>query len=131
LTSVELTFEASFGSATHYLDSERVTPILNPPNVSPRRCSTMFIGDDPNNELREVGTGCDPSFPNASVIKITDYSFPKFSLAKIKIKGFVNGECFQDWEVVDWGTPPNLYVNTSRGTSNGTCRLGNMLQPWN
>ena len=129
LTNVQLTFEASVGS-THYLDSEIVTPVLNPPN-GPRQCSKMFIGDDPSNELRQIGTGCEPSFPNHSLIKVTDNSVPKFALAKIKIKGLANGECFEDWEVVDWVTPPTLYVNASRGASNGTCRLGNSLQPYN
>jgi hypothetical protein len=82
--------------------------------------------------LREVGfsQNCDPGFPNHSIIRVTDYSVPKFPLAKIRINGYVNGECFEDWEVVDWFTPPALFLNASGGASNGTCKLGNFLKPY-
>jgi hypothetical protein len=132
LTNLTLTFEASVGSTTHYLDSERVKGSLYAPNVWPYNCSMMQIGDDPANELREVGfsQNCDPGFPNHSIIRVTDYSVPKFPLAKIRINGYVNGECFEDWEVVDWFTPPALFLNASGGASNGTCKLGNFLKPY-
>jgi hypothetical protein len=132
VTNLDLTFEASVGATTHYLDSESVTPTLYPPNTFPRNCSSMHIRDDPSNELQQASfnQACEPGFPNHSHIIVTDYSVPKFALAKIKITGFVNGECFEDWEVVDWLTPPTLFLNASGGTSNGTCKLGNFLQPY-
>ena len=134
LTNITLTFEASAGSSTHYLDTERVKGSLYAPGVSPHNCSTMSVRNDPANELQELSftQDCEPgtSLSGYSLIRITDGSTPNFGLAKIKINGYVNGECFEDWEVVDWMTPALLYINASGGTNNGTCKLGNFLQPY-
>lgn len=131
ITNLTLTFEASNG-ATHYLDWERVKGTLYPKTLSPKNHSFMRLGDDLNNELQETyfGQGYDANYTSYSFIRIDDYSFPRFPLGKLKINGDVGGVCFEDWEVIDWQTPPLLYINASGGALKGNCKVGNFLRPW-
>ena len=81
-------------------------------------------------QLLGVGQGIYPDFPNYSSIKIADYSGGPTVIMRVTLRAYIDGYCHEDYEDIDWSTPPLLYFNGNGATWDGSCYRGNLLRTY-